>query len=137
MIRCFDESCPSRNLYSIAAGCRFIDFHGFPKISLDFMDFHGFRGSKVKKPVAAFAVEVLLLGKPFLDPSCLIFSLIFMGFRGFHKIPWISTHFRGPVKKPVATFAVKVLPLKKPLCTRSQLCAISLIFMDFRGFHEI
>ena len=51
-------------------------FHGFTRFSLDFMRFHGFRGSGVEKPVESLppsATEVLLLQKPSLDPSWLLF----------------------------------------------------------------
>ena len=48
-------------------------FLGFPGISCNFMHFRRFRGSEVKKPVAAFALEMLHLKKPVLDLRWLLF----------------------------------------------------------------
>ena len=48
----------------------FIDFYDFHEFSYDFMDFEG---RESRKPVAACAAEVLLLWKPVLDPSWLLF----------------------------------------------------------------
>ena len=71
------RSCSFGNLYTrsqVAAISKI--FHGFSRFSLDFMRFHGFRGSGVEKPVESLppsATEVLLLQKPSLDPSWLLF----------------------------------------------------------------
>ena len=67
------RSCSFGNLYSIPGSCYFKDFSWFLQV---FIRFHGFRGSGVEKPVESLppsATEVLLLQKPSLDPSWLLF----------------------------------------------------------------
>ena len=77
--RLLPRSCPYRNLYSIPAGCYFIDFHVFLKFSMDFMRFHGFQGSGVGA------------GCYFIDfHGFLWFSWDFMNFHRFLWILWIS-----------------------------------------------
>ena len=72
--------------------CYFIDFHGFHKISGDFMDFHGFQGSAVGQQLQA---KLWTIKKPLLDPSWLAISSILIDFTDFHKISCISIDFKG------------------------------------------
>ena len=96
-------------------------FHGFSRFSLDFMRFHGFRGSGVEKPVESLppsATEVLLLQKPSLDPSWLL----------FHRCPWLSMIFIS-----FQRISWDFMDFRSPWWV---LAAIALSSMDFHDFHR-
>ena len=57
IIRWFDcpisPALPSRDLHSIPAGCHFVGFHRFPRISWSSIELHRFQASKVCQHVVA------------------------------------------------------------------------------------
>ena len=109
----------------------FIDFQGFPEI---FIGFHGFQGPEVRSLCRHFANGMMALKKPLLDPSWLLFQRFsWISFLKFHRFLGISGA-RG--SQPVPTFC-KRNDAPKETFTRSQLAAISLIFIDFRVFRDI
>ena len=97
--------------------CIFIDLYVFPWISWDFMGFHDFRGRRF----AAFANGMMPLKKPLLDPSWLL----------FHRFLWISEDF---IDSSNHRFWRRGWLAKLGW---AGWLAISSIFVDLRGFHEI
>ena len=122
-----DEIPPLKNLYSIPAGCYFIDFHGFSKYFMRFYAFSSISLANVKGPVPAFADEMLPLKKPLRDPSWLLFhrflwiSYYFIRYHGFPTISSVQCQ-----QACAGLFGRDAAP--KENFTRSQLAAISSIF---------
>ena len=84
---------------------------------------------------------MLPLKKPLLDPSWLLFhrfSWISEDFMRFYGFPWISRDFMDfhRFRCPRSQDVCKRNDSLKETFTRSQLAAVSSIFMDFRGFHR-
>ena len=126
-------------------------FDRFICISKDFMRFHDFRGRGFRGLCGRNDAPK----ETFTRSQLAAFSSIFIDFRGFHEISWISCifidlyvflriswdfmrfhDFRGRgLAASADVWGRNDAP--KETFTRSQLAAVSSIFMDFSGFHEI
>ena len=118
-----------------------MDFHDFHTFSEDFMRLHGFQGSEVWK-----RSNVCCRGpapiETFTRSQLAAISWIFMDFYDFHKFSKDFMRFRVFQGSEVGDAAASCGglcrrgPAPKETFARSQLAAISSIFMDFYDFHR-